>query len=106
MEPSETENVIYLKSEYRNTEQRSDDMTTELSHKVGLVLHVDDTLGESRRSDIEEAIEDTQGVTSAHFTDRRPHLMVVEYDPELTSSASILDRINHQSVHAELIGPI
>lgn len=76
------------------------------NHKVGLVLHVDDTLGESRRLDIEQAIEDENGVSGAHFAERRPHLMVVEYDPGVTSSLKILERVNHQSVHAELIGPI
>jgi len=76
------------------------------NHKVGLVLHVDDTLGESRRMDIEHAIEEEHGVSAAHFAERRPHLMVVEYNPELTSSIKILNRVNHQSVHAELIGPV
>ena len=76
------------------------------THKVGLVLHVDDALGEPRRQDIEHAIEEEQGVSGAHFADRRPHLMVVEYDPEVTNSMKILERVNHQSVHAELIGPI
>ncbi len=76
------------------------------NHKVGLVLHVDDTLGEPRRIDIEQAIEEEYGVSTANFAERRPHLMVVEYDPELTSSLKILERVNHQSVHAELIGPV
>ncbi len=76
------------------------------NHKVGLVLHVDDTLGEPRRLDIEQAIEEENGVSAANFAEQRPHLMVVEYDPELTSSLKILERVNHQSVHAELIGPV
>ncbi len=80
-------------------------MATE-HHSVGLVVHVDDALGESRRMDIEHALEEETGVLGAHFAERRPHLMVVEYDPAVTSSMRILDRVNHQSVHAELIGPI
>lgn len=79
---------------------------TELSHKIGLVLHIDDNVGEDRRTDIEQAITSEHGVSSAHFTDHRPHLMVVEYDPGETSSMSILQTIGHQSVHAELIGPV
>jgi len=81
-------------------------MTTELSHKIGLVVHVDDTLGTARREDIEVAIGAGKGVESARFTVRRPHLMVVEYDPKLTTSTDILSRLNHQSVHAELVGPV
>jgi hypothetical protein len=77
-----------------------------VNKKVGLVVHVDDSLGESRRLDIEHALEDEQGVSGAHFAERRPHLMVIEYDPGVTSSMRILERVNQQSVHAELIGPI
>lgn len=77
----------------------------ELSHKVDLVVHVDDTLGDERRMDIETALESSQGVRWAHFTDGRPHLMVVEYDPDATSSFEILQQVTRQSVHAELIGP-
>lgn len=79
---------------------------SELSHKVDLVVHVDDMLGEQRRMDIESALESSQGVRWAHFTDGRPHLMVVEYDPDAMSSYEILQQVKRQSVNAELIGPV
>ncbi|MEE9421996.1 MAG: ATP-binding protein [Gammaproteobacteria bacterium] len=79
---------------------------SEQSHKVDLVVHVDDSLGSQRRQDIESALESSQGVRWAHFTDGRPHLMVVEYDPDDTTSLEILECVNRQSVHAELVGPI
>jgi hypothetical protein len=79
---------------------------SELSHKVDLVVHVDDMLGEQRRLDIETAVESAKGIRWAHFTDGRPHLMVVEYDPDETSSMEILQQVNRQSVHAELVGPV
>jgi hypothetical protein len=79
---------------------------TELSHKVDVVVHVDETLDERRRHDIESALTEKSGVRWAKFTDKRPHLMMVEYDPDLVSSMQIVERINQQQVHAELIGPI
>ncbi len=106
MNQDETADIVYLKPEYARHCERRDTMTTELSHKIGLVLHVDDALGEARRSDIETALESEQGICSARFTERRPHLILVEYDPDLMSSTNILDRVNRQSVHAELIGPV
>lgn len=75
-------------------------------HAVGLVVHIDDTLGEQRRQDIELAMRQERGVVEAHFAERRPHLMVVEYDPDEISSTDILRDIHRQSVHAELIGPV
>ncbi len=76
------------------------------NRKVELVVHVDDYLGESRRQDIEQALEGEQAVLKAHFTANRPHLMLVEYDAGQISSADVLTKVNEQSVHAELVGPI
>jgi len=102
----EAEAVIYLKPEYRKMDERSEAMSTVCSHKVGLVVHVNDLLGEVRRGDIEDALELESGITSAHFTDQRPHLMVVEYDPDVMTSGYILNKMGRQSVHAQLIGPV
>jgi len=106
MSQQQTAEVIYLRTEPDKRNDGRNAMTTELSHKVGLVLHIDDTLGEARREDIEQAVGAENGVESVHFAERRPHLMVVEYDPDLTSSTNILTRLNRQSVHAALIGPV
>ncbi|RMG29478.1 MAG: ATP-binding protein [Gammaproteobacteria bacterium] len=76
------------------------------THPVDLVVHIDDTLGEQRRQDIELAMRQEAGVLDAHFTRGRPHLMVVEYDPDAIDSFAILRDIHRQSVHAELVGPV
>lgn len=99
-------NVVYLRTEGDGGNEDRRYHMTNLSHKVDLVVHVDDTLGEARRTDIESALTSVEGVEWAHFTERRPHLMRVEYDPDQTSSFTILEEINRQNVHAELIGPI
>jgi hypothetical protein len=106
MSQQQTAEVIYLKPEPDERIDGRNIMTTALSHRIGLVLHVDDTLGQARREDIERAVGAENGVESAHFTERRPHLMVIEYDPDLTSSTNILSKVNHQSVHAQLVGPV
>ncbi|MFZ0469015.1 MAG: hypothetical protein WAL92_08855 [Thiogranum sp.] len=106
MKPNDSAEIIYLKPEFAVKEKRRVAMTTEYSHKIGLVLHVDDSLPEPRRTHIEVALASEQGVTSARFTERRPHLMVVEYDPDVTSSVHILNKVTSHRVRAELIGPI
>ena len=97
--------VTPLHGSSANQPGRRDDMT-ELSHRIGLVLHVDESLAQEEQSQIEHALEAEQGITSAHFTERRPHLMLVEYDPDVISSMSVLRDITNQHVHAELIGPV
>ncbi len=73
-------------------------------HRSDLVMHVDDKLEENRRHDIEAAISSMQGVNEAHFNDRRPHLMLVSYDPVRISSFDILAQMSSQKLSAERIG--
>jgi hypothetical protein len=56
------------------------------------------------RAKIEDALRMIDGVVSVHNPDNRPHLAVVEYNPDKTNSAAILSAVTSQGVHAELIG--
>ena len=69
-----------------------------------VVVHIDQTLERERRSEIEEQLRAIDGVVSVHNPDDRPHLAIVGYNPDRTSSAAILNRVTVQGVHAELIG--
>lgn len=78
----------------------------ELESWTGLVVHIDDTLGNERRSDIEHALNAWPGIIRARFNAKRPHLLLVDYDRTQTTSLEILHQVERQSVHAQLIGPI
>lgn len=69
-----------------------------------VVVHIDQTLEPDRRTAIEEELRAIDGVVSVHNPENRPHLAIVGYNPDKTSSAAILDRITMQGVHAELVG--
>jgi hypothetical protein len=69
-----------------------------------VVVHIDQTLERDRRSKIEEELRAIDGVVSVHNPDDRPHLAIVEYNPDKTSSAAILNTVTVQGVHAELVG--
>ena len=75
-----------------------------MAHCSDLVMHVDDTLEENRRHDVEAAISRLQGVNEAHFNEKRPHLMLVSYDPVRISSFDILAQMSGQNLCAERIG--
>lgn len=99
-----TAEIFYLDFEPDNPDDGRDDMT-ERNHKTGVVLHIDETLNADRRVSIEQAVETLKGVLAAHFTANRPHLMVVDYAPDMTSSFHILQNVSRQNVTAQLIGP-
>lgn len=73
-------------------------------HKTDMVMHIDNYLGENTRRNIEKAITGTRGVIHAHFNERRPHLMLVSYDTERTSSFEVLANMTKQQVRAERVG--
>jgi cell division protein FtsX len=69
-----------------------------------VVVHIDQTLERERRAEIEEQLRAIDGVVSVRNPDDRPHLAIVEYNPEKTSSEMILSMVLTQGVHAELVG--
>ena len=69
-----------------------------------VTVHIDQTLEREERSQIENALRAIDGVISVHNPDERPHLAVIEYNPDKTSSAAILSAVTSQGVNAELIG--
>ena len=75
-------------------------------HHVEIIVHVDETLGESRRGDLVDALEEIDGIKSAEFCRLRYHLMLVNYDREVLSSQEVLTGVVAQNIHAELIGPV
>ncbi len=75
-----------------------------MARSTGLVMHIANELDMASRRELEDTIRLNQGVSSAQFNDRRPHLMVVEYDPEQISYHQILHEVACRNLHAERVG--
>jgi hypothetical protein len=71
---------------------------------VDVVVHVDESIDRSARTAMEDSVRELQGVVSVGQHDEKPHLMVVEYNPDQTSSGDILALVRGQGVHAEIVG--
>ena len=71
---------------------------------VDVTLHIDETLDKAKRAEIEERLRALDGVISVHSPDDKPHLAIVEYNPDQLNSARILETVTRQGVHAELVG--
>lgn len=69
-----------------------------------VTVHIDQTLEREDRARIEDGLRAIDGVVSVHNPDERPHLAVIEYNPDKTNSQAILSSVMAQGVHAELIG--
>jgi hypothetical protein len=71
---------------------------------VDVTIHIDETVAAEEREGIQDKLRSLDGVMAAASHDHTPHLMVVEYNPELIDSRKILDTVTDSGVHAELIG--
>jgi hypothetical protein len=76
----------------------------DIMHITDMVMHVDNRLGADTRRNVEAAITRHRGVIHAHFNEARPHLMLVSYDKERTSSFEILAQMTCQQLCAERVG--
>jgi hypothetical protein len=69
-----------------------------------VIVHIDENLPKEQRGKIEEKLRAMDGIVSVHNPDDRPHLSVIEFNPDVSSSGAILEMVKSQGVHAELVG--
>jgi hypothetical protein len=75
-------------------------------HKVEIVVHVDDVLGEAEQAELVSDLKKHSGVEQAHFTPGRAHLLVIDYDRDQTSAQDVLEQVKRDNLRAELVGPM
>lgn len=71
---------------------------------VDVMLHIDENITHDEREELRDRILAQNGVMAAAYHDEKPHLLVIEYDPDVVSSKAILETVEAGGVHAELIG--
>lgn len=71
---------------------------------VDVTLHLDEDTGHEQREGLRDRLLQVGGVMAADYRDEKPHLMVVEYNPDVISSGEILAIAKEGGLHAELIG--
>lgn len=73
-------------------------------HNADVMVHINEDLDEVGLQDLEQEISDNIGVLRVAHNPRHPHLVVVDFDAEVTRPASILSQVRDQGMHAQLIG--
>lgn len=76
-------------------------MSTNMSD---ITLHIDENTTHNDREALRDSILGLRGVMAADCHDDQPHLMIIEYDPEIVNSSEFLATVNKKGMHAELIG--
>ena len=76
-------------------------MSTKLAE---VTLHMDEETTHDEREAFRDVLLGMNGVLAAVYHDERPHLMLIEYDPDAVKSIEFVDAAKARGIHAELIG--
>ena len=71
---------------------------------VDVIIHIDPDTDHNQREFLRDLLLKHTGVDAAAYHDDKPHLMIVEYDPDKVTSRQLLDVITEHNIHAELVG--
>ena len=69
-----------------------------------VVLHIDENTSHDKRESLRDSLLSLNGVMTADYQDKQPHLVVVGYDPDAINSTELLGVATSNGLHAELIG--
>jgi len=68
-----------------------------------VMLHIDEELNSKQQTLLESQMRDQQGVVALGYHETQPHLMIVEYNQDVTSAKQLLHTVNDFGLHAEII---
>lgn len=69
-----------------------------------VVIHINESVDHDRRVQIAEAIRGHEGVMGVAHHDEKPHLLIVEFNPDKVHAKELLQVALGMGVHAQLVG--
>ena len=69
-----------------------------------VTLHIDEDTSHDERENFRDVLLAIDGVMTAAYHDEKPHLMLIEYNPDVIHSIEFVNTAVKHNLHAELIG--
>ena len=69
-----------------------------------VTIHIDEETSSDDMETLRDNLLKKNGVLAADYNNKTPHLMVVEYNPDVVNSAELLSVVGKLNFHGELIG--
>ena len=69
-----------------------------------VTLHIDEDTSHDERESFRNVLLAMDGVMAAAYHDEKPHLMLIEYNPDAINSIEFVNAAKKHNLHAELIG--
>ena len=76
-------------------------MNTKLAE---VTLHIDEDTSHDERESFRNVLLAMDGVMTAAYHDEKPHLILIEYNPDAINSVEFVNAVKVHGRHAELIG--
>ena len=71
---------------------------------VDVMLHIDEDTSHEEREGFRDTLLGISGVMGASYRDERPHLVIIEYDPDAVAPKEFVVAAKQCGYHSELIG--
>lgn len=71
---------------------------------VDVILHINENLDLSARESLRDELMRIDGVMAAEADTAKQHLMIIEYNPDVTDPASFVELAKQRGLHTQLIG--
>ena len=71
-------------------------------HTTDVTIHINQILDAAKQQVLEASMRDIDGVIAPRFN--LPHMLVVLYNPERTSTLALLDAVTSKGYQAQLVG--
>ncbi|MES0327387.1 MAG: ATP-binding protein [Gammaproteobacteria bacterium] len=71
---------------------------------VDITLHIDEETTHRDREGFRDVLFAMPGVMGASYHDEQPHLMIIEYDPDVIVPKEFIVTAEQHGLHTELIG--
>ena len=69
-----------------------------------VMLHLGENTTHDQREALRDRLLELDGVMAAAVHDEKPHLLVVEYDPDALHAQRLIEIAKERGLHAELVG--
>ena len=69
-----------------------------------VMIHINETLSNEARIFLEEDMRQIEGVVSPRFSPFKEHFLLIAYNPQKTSSMTLLNKARAAGYTAQLIG--
>lgn len=69
-----------------------------------IMIHINESLNEEARNDLEHALQKVEGVVSPRFNPGKEHLLMIAYDTDKTTTSVLLEKTRAAGYGAQLVG--